>query len=97
MSAARRPASIAASRSGIARPLGEVRDLQRLPLGDRLAQARIARSDVELAEPGNDFLVEPCGLAKLEGTDCLAIVEDRAAIGAGKLDCTVDNGLRARP
>ena len=79
---------------GIARPLDDVRDLQRLPLGDRLAQARFSCSDVELAEPGNDLLVEPGGLAELEAADLLAIVEDRAAIGAGEIDRTVDNGLQ---
>ena len=94
MRAARRPASRAASRSGIARPLDDVRDLQRLSLGDRLAQARLSCRDVELAEPCNDLLVEPRGLAELEAPDLLAIVEYRATIGAGEIDRTVDNGLQ---
>ena len=44
---------------GIARPLGDIGDLQRLAIGDCLAQTRLSRCDVELAEPCDDLLVEP--------------------------------------
>ena len=93
MRAARRPASSTASRKGL---LGRwVRS--GICSGCRLAIASprpVLSQDVELAEPCNDLLVEPCGLAEFEGTDLLAVVEDRAAIGAGELDGTVDDGLQ---
>ena len=66
---------------GIAFPLEDVRDLQRLALGDRLAQARFSGRNVELAESCNHLLVKSRCLAELEGTDLFAIVEYRATIG----------------
>ena len=42
----------------------------------------------------DDLLVEPGCLAELEVADILAIVEDRASIGAGEIDRTVDDGLQ---
>ena len=53
-----------------------------------------SRGDVELAEPCNDLLVEARCLAEFERTDLLAIVEDRAAIGAREFDRTIDDGLQ---
>ena len=89
-----KPASSTASRKGLLGTLGEVGNLQWLSLGNRLAKARLPRRDVELAEPCNDLLVEPRGLAELEATDLLAIVEHRAGIGAGEMDGTLDDGLQ---
>ena len=93
MSDARRPASSAASRKGL---LGRL-VRSGICSGCRLAIASprpvSPAADVELAEPCNDLLVEPRGLAELERADLLAIVEDRAAIGARELDRAVDDGL----
>ena len=79
---------------GLARTLGKVWNLQWLSLGNRLAEARLFRRNVKLAEPCNDLLVEPRCLAELEGPGLLAIVEYRASIGAREMDGTVDNGLQ---
>src|SRR5262249_6218372 len=79
---------------GIAGPLAEIWNLQRLPLADRVGQGTLDRSDVKPAEACEDLLVESSSLAELEFAALFAIVEDRTCVGAGELDRTLHDGLQ---
>src|SRR5262245_11706348 len=77
----------------IAWSIENVRHLQGLTLGDCLAETCLTRRDVELAEPCDDLLFDPCGLAEFESGDCVAIVKDRPTVSAGEFDGAVDDCL----
>src|SRR5262245_29970547 len=78
----------------VARSLQYIWHLQRLPIGDRLAQARLLSRDIELAEARNDLRVEAHRLAQLESAALGAIVKDRTCIGTGELYRALNDGLQ---
>src|SRR5262249_50960548 len=79
-----------------ARALGKVGYLQWLSLGHRLGKPRFSQGNVKLSEPCDHLFVKPCRLTKLEFTDILTIVENRASISAGEVNGTIDNRLQHR-
>ena len=93
---ARKPASSAASRRGFAGPLGSGRQSAaavawRLPRQDPSALAEMSSlrslATISSSSPRS---------RRARISRPLAIVENRAGIGAGEIDCTVDNGLEHR-
>ena len=94
MSAARRPASIAASRRGL---------LGRLVMSGTCSGWRLAIASPRPVSPAEMSSLRnlattssssPVVSPSSKPTDLLAIVEDRAAIGAGEIDRAVDDGLQ---
>src|SRR5262245_30056665 len=61
---------------------------------DGLTKAGLSSGDIELAIPGNNVLIVPRGLSKLEPADVFAVIEYRAAVGAGEFNCTINDGLQ---
>src|SRR5262245_935171 len=94
ISAARSPASIAASRRGLLARSGH---LKCLTFGNRLAEPRLSSSDIELAEPSDDLLGEPGGLPEFKLADAFAEVENRPASSPGKLHSPIDDSLEDDP
>src|SRR5262245_14281372 len=79
---------------GVAWPIENIGHLQWPACCNSLTKAGLSSCDIELAISGNNVLIVPCGLSKLEPANVFAVIEYRAAVGAGEFNCTINDGLQ---